>query len=167
MLKPLTADWKQRLRPILELYADRLPGAMVEEKEFSLVWHYRGADPEQSQILVGELKDHLVSFTANIDLQVLQGSKVVEIRNSGINKGVAALEWLGRTQYDFVLAAGDDWTDEDLFAVLPDSAWSLKVGIASTRARYNLRDTKELHRLLEALLKHDTMAQSSVKQQEG
>jgi trehalose 6-phosphate synthase/phosphatase len=155
MLKTQPTEWKERLRPILELYADRLPGAIVEEKDFSLVWHYRAADPEQSQLLVRELRDHLVTFTANIDLQVLQGSKVVEVRNSGINKGVAAQEWLGRQGYDFILAAGDDWTDEDLFAVLPGSAWSLKVGMASTRARFNLRESRDMYRLLDSLLRRE------------
>ena len=44
----MTADWKERVRPILQLYVDRLPGALLEEKEFSLAWHYRRADPEQA-----------------------------------------------------------------------------------------------------------------------
>jgi trehalose 6-phosphate synthase/phosphatase len=151
VLKQQSNEWKSRILPILELYADRLPGAFVEEKEYSLVWHYRSADPEQSQTLVGEVKDHLVSFTANIDLQVLQGSKVIEIRNSGLNKGVAAREWFGGGAYDFIFAAGDDWTDEDLFAALPPSAHTIKVGVASTLASSNVRDPKDLLRILEAM----------------
>jgi trehalose 6-phosphate synthase/phosphatase len=156
LLKPQSAEWKARLMPILELYADRLPGAIIEEKDFSLAWHYRAADPEQSQALVGDLRDHLMSVTANIDLQVLQGSKVVEVRGSGINKGIAALEWLGTGQYDFLFAAGDDWTDEDLFGVLPETAWSVKVGVASTRARYNVRDHRDLVRILEGMAERET-----------
>ena len=38
---------KPRLLPILEMHADQVPGAFVEEKEFSLVWHYRNANPER------------------------------------------------------------------------------------------------------------------------
>lgn len=151
LLKQLDGSWKGQIRPILELYADRLPGSFVEEKDFSLAWHYRVADPEQSAGLVGEVKDHLVTYTANIDLQVLHGSKVIEVRNSGVNKGVAARRWLDRGAFDFIFAAGDDWTDEDLFAALPETAWSLKVGIASTRARFNVRDIREILRLLESL----------------
>jgi trehalose 6-phosphate synthase/phosphatase len=98
------------------------------------------------------MKDHLVSCTANIDLQILQGNKTVEIRNSGINKGVAGLHWLQRAEHEFVLAVGDDWTDEDLFAALPEPAWSLRVGIQSSRARYNIWDAREVIRLLESLL---------------
>ena len=89
MLKTMTADWKERVRPILQLYVDRLPGALLEEKEFSLAWHYRRADPEQASERAKELLDDLAGYTRNIDVQVFEGNKVIEIRNSGVNKGTA------------------------------------------------------------------------------
>ena len=156
MLKKQSVEWKFQIRPILDRYVDRLPGAFVEEKEFSLVWHYRAADPEQSELLVGELKDHLVSLTANLDLQVLQGNKVVEIRLAGVNKGTAALQWMAEGPPGFILAIGDDWTDEDLFAVLPEHAWSLRVGITSTRARFNIRGSGDALRILQAIAAVET-----------
>ncbi|HMK38675.1 MAG TPA: trehalose-phosphatase, partial [Bacteroidota bacterium] len=151
MLKEQRGEWKPAIIPILERYMDRLPGAFVEEKEFSVAWHYRGAHPEQGETLAGEMFDHLMSFTANIDLQVVRGKKVIEVRNAGVDKGLAGLHWLSGNQYDFIMAAGDDWTDEDLFAVLPESAFSFRVGLASSRARYNLSDSGEVLALLEAL----------------
>jgi len=150
LFKEQTADWKSRIQPILELYADRLPGSFVEEKEFTLVWHYRAADPEQSSALARELQDHLTIFTANIDLQVIRGNKIIEVRAAGINKGSVGLHYLSSDIFDFVLAAGDDWTDEDLFKVLPDSAISIKVGIANTHARFTAQNIQEIHRLLQA-----------------
>ena len=40
---------------------------------------------------------------------------------------------------DFILGMGDDWTDEDIFAVLPEGSWSVKVGfMAYTKAHYYL-----------------------------
>ena len=150
-LKQQSNDWKSRVIPILQQHADRVPGSFVEEKEYSVAWHYRASDPEQSRLLVGELTDNLVNFTATIGLQVLRGNKVVEVRTAGINKGTAAMHWLSRASHDFVLAIGDDVTDEDLFAVLPESAYSIRVGIANTHARYNLRDTREVLSLLVSL----------------
>jgi trehalose 6-phosphate synthase/phosphatase len=140
--------WKSTILPILELYTDRLPGALIEEKGSALAWHYRRADPEQRQILVGELMDHLTSYTASIDLQILQGNKVIEIRTAGVNKGTAVSRLLNKSTFDFILSIGDDWTDEDVFKILPDSAYSLKVGIKSTHAKYNLRDTTEVLELI-------------------
>ncbi len=161
MMKNQSHEWKPQIRPMFERYADRLPGAFVEEKEFSLVWHYRNADPEQSELLVGELKDLLVSMTANLDLQVLQGNKVVEIRLAGVNKGTAALQWMAEEKPEFVLAAGDDWTDEDLFAVLPETAWSFRVGITSSRARSNVRGCGDVVRILEQIASIETQAVSA------
>jgi trehalose 6-phosphate synthase/phosphatase len=151
MLKQFKSDWKEGLKPMLQQYADRVPGAFVEEKEHSLVWHYRNADPDQGGQLASELMDNLVAFTANIDVHILHGKKVVEIRNAGVDKGTAALEWISRGVYDFIFAAGDDWTDEDLFKILPPDAVSIRVGVAHTHAAYNVRNPAEMVSFLEIL----------------
>jgi trehalose 6-phosphate synthase/phosphatase len=149
--KTIAGDWKHRLLPILSLFADRLPGALVEEKEYSLVWHYRGADPEQGEVFAHELADNLNSLTGNVDVQVMQANKAIEIRVSGINKGTVAKDMIAVGAYDFILAIGDDATDEDLFAVLPEWAHSIKVGAVHSHAKYNCRDVDEVHRLLSML----------------
>jgi len=150
-LKSTPVEWKERVRPILQLYVDRLPGALLEEKEFSLAWHYRKADPEQASQRAQELIDDLSGYTRNIDVQVLEGNKVIEIRNTGVNKGTAALEWLGATPPEFILGIGDDWTDEDLFRALPATACSIRVGVAKTAARYHLGNHTIVRRLLREL----------------
>jgi trehalose 6-phosphate synthase/phosphatase len=151
MLKTVTTEWKQRVRPILQRYVDRLPGALLEEKEFSLAWHYRRADPEQASRRAKELLDDLADYTRNIDVQVLEGNKVLEVRNTGVNKGVAATEWVASFGPDFILAIGDDWTDEDLFRALPATAYSVRVGPAATAARYYLTAHTAVRRLLREL----------------
>jgi trehalose 6-phosphate synthase/phosphatase len=152
MIEPLTMDWKRELWPVLELYVDRTPGSFIEEKEFSLVWHYRKADPELSTTRVRELTDELVNLTANLNLQVLEGNKVVEVKNSGINKGRAALRWIAKEEWDFILAIGDDRTDEDMFEALPEPAYSLKVGLSASLANFNLKSQGDVLSLLEELL---------------
>jgi trehalose 6-phosphate synthase/phosphatase len=151
MIKPMLSDWKTKILPILGLHADRLPGSFVEEKEFSVVWHYRGADPELGVLRAKELMDELVEYTANMDIQILQGSKVIEVRNAGVNKGIAAMHFLTKKDYDFVMAIGDDWTDEDLFKSLPPKAYTIRVGVVASYALYNLRDFMEVRQLLEQL----------------
>jgi trehalose 6-phosphate synthase/phosphatase len=151
MLKTMTADWKERVRPILQLFVDRLPGALLEEKEFSLAWHYRRADPDQASLRAKELLDDLTGFTRNIDVQVFEGNKVIEVRNSGVNKGTAAQEWLAGRTTDFILGIGDDWTDEDLFRALPANACSVRVGAATTAARYFLVNPTAVRRMLREL----------------
>jgi trehalose 6-phosphate synthase/phosphatase len=148
MLRTLTTEWKDRVRPILNLYVDRLPGALLEEKEFSLAWHYRRADPEQAPLRAKELLDDLTGYTRNIDVQVFEGNKVIEIRNAGVNKGTAGLEWLTAHTSDFIFCVGDDWTDEDMFRALPSTAFTVRVGLANTAARYYLSDPPGVRCLL-------------------
>jgi trehalose-phosphatase len=150
-LRTLTTDWKDRVRPILNVYVDRLPGALLEEKEFSLAWHYRKADPEQASLRAQELVDDLASYTRNIDVQVLEGNKVIEIRNTGVNKGTAAMKWLKNQPVEFILGIGDDWTDEDLFRALPPEAFSVRVGMAKTAANYHLNSHLNVRRVLREL----------------
>jgi trehalose 6-phosphate synthase/phosphatase len=152
MIKPLVNNWKPQIYSILEMYADRLPGSFIEEKEFSLAWHYRGADPELASIRTRELLDYLLSYTANIDIQVLQGNRVIEIRNYGVNKGTAGLNWISKNKYDFIMAIGDDWTDEDLFKILPDSSYSIKVGLSYSHSKFYLQNHTKVIELLNQLL---------------
>ncbi len=150
-IEPLQNDWKEEIWPILELYVDRTPGSFIEEKEFSLVWHYRKADPELAQVRARELKDGLLDLTANLDLGVLEGSKVIEIKNAGINKGQVALHWISKGNWDFILAIGDDLTDEDIFEVLPERAYSIKVGFGISRAKFNLDSYMDVRRLIKEM----------------
>lgn len=146
-------DWKATIRPVLERYADRTPGSLVEEKTLALVWHYRMADPELGSLRAKELADTLEGFVANTSLHVLRGSKVLEVKQSGVGKGKAAARWLLTTPPpDFVLAAGDDETDEDMFDALPRNGWSVRVGhVIHSQANYYLNNSAEVRELLREL----------------
>ena len=153
MIETLTNEWKEEMYSILESWVDRTPGSFIEEKEFSLVWHYRKADPVLGELRARELINNVSNTIANLNLQVLEGSKVVEVKNTGINKGRAALKWISREEWDFILALGDDWTDEDTFKVLPSTAWSIKVGFGASAARFSLSSPSEATSLLRKMVR--------------
>ncbi len=150
-IEKLDNIWKDEIRSILEIFVDRTPGSFLEEKEFSLVWHYRKVDPSLASVRVGELKYILIHATANLNLGVLEGNKVVEIKNTGINKGRAVRHWLDNEDWDFILSVGDDWTDEDVFEELPKSAYSIKIGFGASKALYKLDSYKEARELLKRI----------------
>jgi len=141
-------EWKEHILSMLEVHSDRLPRSHVEEKEFSLVLHYRESDPEQSAIRIKELADELISLTSNKGINVIQGSKNIEVRSSGINKGIAASKIISAGEYDFIFSAGDDTTDEDLFKILPKDAHTYRVGMSQTNARFNLNSQEEVLSIL-------------------
>jgi trehalose 6-phosphate synthase/phosphatase len=152
-IETLTNEWKEEVYPILESWVDRTPGSFIEEKEFSLVWHYRKSDPRLGELRARELINNLSNTIANLNLQVLEGSKIVEVKNTGINKGRAASRWISREKWDFILALGDDWTDEDTFKVLPSTAWSIKVGVGASAARFSLSSPGKATSLLRKMVR--------------
>ncbi len=148
MPRTLQSSWMEPVRSVMQLYSDRLPGSFIEQKNYSVAIHYRRCDPEYSSFRIKELADELITYTANINVQVLQGNKVLEVRNAGVNKGEGVASVIREYDPDFILCAGDDWTDEDMFSVLPDTAWSLKAGPGNSGARFNISGPSEMVRLL-------------------
>ncbi|WP_129716642.1 bifunctional alpha,alpha-trehalose-phosphate synthase (UDP-forming)/trehalose-phosphatase [Pedobacter sp. SYP-B3415] len=147
----LTEQWKAEIRAVLETYTDRTPGSFIEEKSYSLVWHYRKADAGLGDLRAGEIVNHLKPLAADKGLQVMLGNKVIEFKNIEVNKGKSASNLIYDRKYDFLLALGDDHTDEDIFKALPASAFTVKVGSNISAARFYLNDFKEVRRLLTEL----------------
>jgi len=150
--KPLRGEWKEEIKPVIELYTDRTPGSYMEEKEYSIAFHFRKTEPDLSQVRVSELKETLLNLSENLNLGILEGNKVLEIKDAGINKGNAILHLLNRERWEFILAAGDDLSDEDVFSVLPPSSYSIKVGHGVTKAQYSVPNIMEIRSLLSQLV---------------
>jgi trehalose 6-phosphate synthase/phosphatase len=146
-------DWKARVVPVLEHFVDRTPGSYIEQKEYSLVWHFSMADPEFGEWLANELVASLDELLTETELRALRSHKAVEVKPVWASKGevVRHLEAAGPAP-DFRLALGDDQTDEDLFAVMPPEAWTIHVGTGPTRARFQLGTPQDVRHLLEALV---------------
>lgn len=151
MLDNINSSWKPTIRPILESFVDRTPGTFIEEKNYSLVWHYRNSVPEQGELRANELKDELRNMIANHNLEIMEGNKVIELKAGGINKGVAAMRFLKGEEHDHIIAIGDDWTDEYMFRELPDSAVTIKVGLKNTAAAYKLESVTAVRNFLKEL----------------
>jgi len=147
----LSNDWKNDVRAALENIVERTPGSFIEEKEFSIAWHYRQIDKDLGEKRLREFRDVLLYLTANTELHVLEGNKVVEVKHAGVTKGKATLNWLQMDDWDFILAIGDDKTDEDMFRVLPPEAFSVKIGMENSEAKYHLVNTLEVRDFLTQL----------------
>jgi trehalose 6-phosphate synthase/phosphatase len=144
-------EYKERLLPVLERYAERTPGAQIEIKNFALVWHYDGVPPELAYDRTASLKHELNTIIDTTEVGVYSGRKIVEIKPRGIHKGTVADELLADSGADFVLCAGDDYTDEDMFKALPETAYTIKIGLKDSHARYQLANVEQMRRLLQSL----------------
>jgi len=148
---PMTSEWKEQVRALLEKYVDRTPGSFAEEKDYSLAWHYRTVPVDLARRRLSELTEALAPIAQALGLSLLDGNRVLEVKPSGVDKGSAAHRWMGRSEFDFMLAAGDDVTDEDVFNVAPALAWTIKVGLGPTAATFDVPSSNEIRSLLSAM----------------
>jgi len=152
-LESLKTDWMEDVIPVLETFVDRTPGSKLEINRFSLSWYYGDTDLELGEKRFIEMRTVLTSLTANTDLSVFHGNKVVEIKSNKVSKGYAAVQILKEKEFDNIIAIGDDWTDEYMFEDLPDHAHTIKVGLKETNARYYLKKVNEVRNFLQKMIK--------------
>lgn len=150
-VKELNQNWKKDFMTQLAMYTKLTPGSFVEEKTYSIAWHYRRAEANLGQARAREIADALGKKARATGLHILKGNKVIEIKSITINKGKITREILKKDNYDFILAIGDDTTDEDTFRALPDKAFRIKVGTGPTAAEYRVDSVPKVRALLTGL----------------
>ena len=131
-------EWDQEIIDIIKHTVKKTPRSKLEIKETALVFHYRDVDVWLADLRVTQLINALINPTSRQNLQIMKGNKIVEIKSGEFNKGSEALRLMNQSEYDFVMAIGDDTTDEEMFMALPDTAITIKVGDPSNAARYNI-----------------------------
>lgn len=145
--------WRAPVLAILEDFAARTPGSLVEEKTVSIAWHYRMAEPEYGLSQANELKLHLATILSNEPVEILSGDHVIEVRPHGLHKGRVVEPIVAAVPPGSVVAAmGDDRTDEDLFAALPPEAVAIHVGPGHSATAIRLPDVAAARALLLSLL---------------
>lgn len=139
LLNPhVDTSWKAQVFPQLDQITRLTPGSHMEEKPSALVWHYRATDPEfglwQARRLLAELTD----ITASLPVAVHHGKKIVEVASLQVNKGRAVEALIQSLGTEVALAAGDDQTDETMFALEPaiDTFHTIHLGGTDTRAMH-------------------------------
>lgn len=148
-----TRIWKEEVMPVFNRITAVCPDSYVEEKKYSLTWHYRNADPDLgytcSRELIGLLKNKIGLF----NLKILDGNKVVEILSNDIGKGLAVKRLVEEQSFDFILSMGDDATDEEMFEYFLHypGAFTVKVGNGPTHARYKFKSISDVAALLKQL----------------
>ncbi|KAG1176233.1 hypothetical protein G6F70_003524 [Rhizopus microsporus] len=152
-------SWKPTVKEIFQYYSERTPGAYVETKDTSIVWHYRTTEGTDSQYVswqAAECQNHIAdSVNKNFAVHAMIGNTTIEVIPHDINKSSIANRILQDTTPDFVLAIGDDRSDEDMFTFL-NKQKNLKVitctvGTRSTEARYYIPNVETVLSTLEQL----------------
>lgn len=159
----LSTRWKIPVKRIMHKFTNLTAGAHIEEKSYSLAWHYRRVQVGLAQMRSQELIERLRYLIPQYGLQLLDGHKVIEIKNSELSKGTAAMDIVQHFNPDFIFAIGDDSTDEDMFFELPDSAVTVKVGSRHSAAKYYIENQEDVNNLLSQFIRKGDKQTDQIK----
>ncbi len=136
----------------LESFVKRIPGSFIEEKETSLVLHYRKAEPVFAHAQALELKESLAQILSNTPYTAFKAKRALEVKPAAANKGLAVVQLLAEDPGDLpFLTAGDDLGDEAMFRVFPERNISVHVGFGTSFARYRVDSPAALWDILDRL----------------
>lgn len=160
-INDLDLTWKKDVEEIFSFYTERTQGSFVEQKKCAITWHYRLADPDYGAFQAKECQNHLESSVlSKYPVEILIGKKNLEVRPTSINKGEIVNQLISiHPDCDFILCAGDDRTDEDMFkamknSCLPDELlFSCIIGPTSKKssAQWRACEPKDLINVMEVL----------------
>ncbi|KAF7112679.1 hypothetical protein RHSIM_RhsimUnG0206600 [Rhododendron simsii] len=151
MPEHLNMEWVDSVKHVFEYFTERTPRSHFEPRETSLVWNYKYADLEFGKLQARDMLQHLwTGPISNASVDVVQGSRSVEVRAVGVTKGAAIDRILGEivhskfisTPIDYVLCIGHFLgKDEDVYTFFEPELPSDTLGAAS---RTKVTDTIKL-----------------------
>jgi len=142
----------RRVAPALET----APGAFIEDKEFSIALHYRGAPPGTHEAVRRAMRDAASPFVDAGLLRMLPGDYVIEALPAvDWHKG-RAVDWIrARVERDagrvFTVYIGDDVTDEDAFAEVGSCGLAIAASARPGGAEFQVDGPGAVARVLDEL----------------
>jgi len=136
---PPDATLPDELRASLQEWADRFPGAWLEDKRFSLALHYRNVAPDKQGALDAGVRRRYRRFADRAHL--VHGKKVFEFMPSvSRDKAWALQQWMNPSPQDALFFyLGDDTNDEPALALVRKlGGISVAVGRTTSVAEYAL-----------------------------
>ena len=146
--QPLDDDARALLAAVLDDVqgvVDAHPGTTLETKPAAAVLHTRRADRDVAEAAAEAAR---VGAGERAGVHTMVGKEVVELSVVRADKGTAVTALRERLGDDAVLYAGDDTTDENVFAVLHDGDVTIKVGDGETVARHRIEGPEQVSQVL-------------------
>ncbi|KAM3400318.1 hypothetical protein ACQJBY_005296 [Aegilops geniculata] len=120
-------SWAGSVKKVFEYFTQRTPRSNFEQRETSLVWNYKYADVQFGRNQATDLLQHLGAYSlSNQSAVIVQGSRSIEVRPTGVTKGKAVDEIIREldlrnimaTPIDYVLCIGHFLAkDEDIYTL--------------------------------------------------
>ncbi|KAJ3499944.1 hypothetical protein NM208_g17255 [Fusarium decemcellulare] len=121
-------DWKESVRPIMTYYLERTPGAEIEERRCSLIFHYKSAEDyesasRQASDCASHVNDacesqrvHAIALDGCIAVEPIDWTKRTAARRvfETLKEEMSSNE-VHKTPVDFLMVVGDGREDEKVF----------------------------------------------------
>ena len=146
-------DWFDTVKNMMQSFTERVPDSFIEQKKFSLAWHYRQSPAKFASQQAIILKDTLETAFSNAPITIQQGKKVIEVKTVEASKGFF-IRWYRKNHKnsEYLLTLGDDTTDEDLFEAIQSlNGLAIRVGSGFSCANYRLKKQQEVITFLKKL----------------
>lgn len=145
--------WKQPVSTALHRLARSYPNTAIEEKQFSIRWDYGNGIAHLPESDQRQLKAAFRIMSGQYNVPMIETHGSVEFRAAGINKAKFVASWMNlHGPCDFILAMGDNKSDEGVFNLVGHKYFTVRVGFDSTSvARYYLQSRAEVLPLLKVL----------------
>ena len=168
-------SWKETVLKILQSFKAKTEGSYIVNKEATIAWYYKDCDSYFGHLQANELTSHLNNIFEGGRIDVVNGKDCVEIKPKNVNKGyfishIIQNEFLNSKYVDFVMAIGDDDSDEEMFKYLSSMefqfnqlkkkekeivTFGVTVGKKPSTAKYFLNEVNEIILYLDSLSHKD------------
>jgi len=121
-------DWKESVRPIMTYYLERTPGAEIEERRCSLIFHYKSAeDYESASRQASDCASHVNDACESQRVHAIALDGCIAVEPIDWTKRTAARQVFEtlktemsstqehKTPVDFLMVIGDGREDEKVF----------------------------------------------------
>ncbi|MFL5783641.1 MAG: trehalose-phosphatase [Bacteriovoracaceae bacterium] len=140
---------REQVQRWMKTVAEILPvmqklGVTVEDKEFSLSFHYRQAS--DLKVAEGAIEFFIQRLPQS---RITRGKAVINVLPANsVDKGKALDHMMWKEKFSFGLYFGDDQTDEDVFRYTNNRLLTVKIGQEDSHARFYLKSQSEMEEVL-------------------
>lgn len=146
--QPLTecsvVDTKE-INNLVTMYALGLEGSFLEQKTSGLCLHFKMCEQNNVSQTIDNLEKEISNHinVNKLPYRYKRTTDLIEVHFVTCDKGQAIKQFVSFQKDAFILAAGDDDTDEDMFAAVPRSAFTFKIGKKSTKAKIRVQNVSQ------------------------
>lgn len=145
---------REKLNQILNTYTHILKNSYVELKQCGFCFHFGNCSIETQKIYVDEFYEKIIDVIDELELPLscIISNQAIEVIPIEVNKGNGLKKWVTFSSEDFILSAGDEDTDEDMFKVLPKTSFTFKIGKSNSVARYRMNKIEKFIHFLNQIV---------------